>query len=102
MSDRYLELVNRGPTAALATRLGLPRPALLRRYSPGAPLVPGPVLVVHDDASKGDADAVADALVGWDLDVRRHAAEDERVGAVVLVLTEVASPADLGDRKSVV
>jgi 3-oxoacyl-[acyl-carrier protein] reductase len=96
VSDRYLELVNRGPTAALATRLGLPRPALLRRYSPGAPLVPGPVLVVHDDASKGDADAVADALVGWDLDVRRHAAEDERVGAVVLVLTEVASPADLG------
>jgi len=96
VNDRYLELVNHGPTAAIAKRLGLPRPAVLRRHEPGAPLVPGPVLVVHDDASATDADAVAGALVGWDLDVRRHAGEGERFGAVVLVLTEVASPADLG------
>lgn len=96
MSDKYLELVNAGPTAALAKKLGLPRPAVLRRHTPGAPLVPGPVLVVHDDASKGDADALAGVLLDWGLDVRRAAGEGDRFGAVVLVLTEVASPADLG------
>lgn len=96
MSDKYLELVNSGPTAALAKKLGLPRPAVLRRHEPGAPLVPGPVLVVHDDASKGDADALAALLLDWDLDVRRSANEGDRFGAVVLVLTEVTSPADLG------
>ena len=96
MSDTYLELVNSGPTAAIAKRLGLPRPAVLRRHAPGTPLVPGPVLVVHDEASKGDADTLAAALLDWDLDVHRTAADGDRFGAVVLVLTEVASPADLG------
>ncbi|KGM15680.1 hypothetical protein N867_06505, partial [Actinotalea fermentans ATCC 43279 = JCM 9966 = DSM 3133] len=96
MSDKYLELVNAGPTAALAKKLGLPRPAVLRRHTPGAPLVPGPVLVVHDDASKADADALAGVLLGWGLDVHRAANEGDRFGAVVLVLTEVTSPAELG------
>lgn len=96
MTDRYLTLVNSGPTAAIAKKLGLPRPAVLRRHEPGAPLVPGPVLVVHDDASKADADALAGALADWGLDVRRHASEGDRFGAAVLVLTDVASPADLG------
>ncbi|HWS58322.1 MAG TPA: 3-oxoacyl-ACP reductase [Actinotalea sp.] len=96
MSDRYLDLVNTGFTQTLATRLGLPRPAVLRRHRPGDPLTPGPVLVVHDAAAADDADAVAAALLGWDLDVRRHAGPGERFGAVVAVLTGVSTPADLG------
>ncbi len=97
MTDRYTALVNSGPTKTLAKKLGLPRPAVLRRHRPGEPLVVGPVLVVHDAASKADADAVAEALVGWDLDVRRHADAGTRFGAVVLVLTEVPEPAALGE-----
>ncbi len=53
------------------------------------------MLVLHDDASAPDADVVADALVGWDLDVRRHAASADRYGAVVLVLTGATRPDDL-------
>ena len=93
MSDRYLELVNSGFTKDIAKKLGLPRPAVLRRHRPDAPLVPGPVLVLHDDASGTDADALAEQLLDWDVDVRRHhAGSGERVGAVVLVLTGVTSP----------
>ena len=32
MSDKYVKAVNSGFTAALAKRLGLPRPAILRRF----------------------------------------------------------------------
>ncbi|HXF02798.1 MAG TPA: 3-oxoacyl-ACP reductase, partial [Arthrobacter sp.] len=46
MADRYLDLVNAGPVKSLAKKLGLPQPAVLRRYRPGAPLLPGPVLVL--------------------------------------------------------
>ncbi len=95
MTDRYLDLVNSGPTAALAKKLGLPRPAVLRRHRPGDPLAPGPVLVVADAASAPDADTLAEALLEWGLDVRRHGGRD-RFGAVVLVLTALGSPAELG------
>ncbi len=96
VSDTYLELVNSGFTAQLAKRLGLPRPARLRRFSPGDPLVPGPVLVLADrGAGAGDADALSHALLGWGLDVRRQADPEQRWGAVVLVLTGVAAPDDL-------
>jgi len=96
VSDRYLDLVNTGFTKSLAKRLGLPRPAVLRRHQAGQPLVPGPVLVVHDAAAAADADALAAHLLAWDLDVRRHGGPDERFGAVLAVLTGVRAPADLG------
>jgi len=92
MTDTYLELVNGGLTGTLAKKLGLPRPAPLRRHRPGDPLLTGPVLVLGKGA---DADAVAALLSGpWDLDVHRHA-HDARYAAVLLVLTEVTHPDDL-------
>ena len=45
MSDRYLNLVNSPVGSAVASRVGLPRPAVLRRYSAGDPLLPGPALL---------------------------------------------------------
>ena len=103
MADSYLDLVNSGAGAAIATRLGLPRPALLLRHHPGDPLVDGPVLVL---GSGPDADAVARLLSGprggskgvpdgWDLDVHRHAAPDEHYAAIVLVLTGISHPREL-------
>ncbi|MGZ6791024.1 MAG: 3-oxoacyl-ACP reductase, partial [Mycobacteriaceae bacterium] len=44
-SDRYSQLVASGPGSFLAGRLGLPRPERLRRYEPGQPALPGPVLL---------------------------------------------------------
>ena len=96
MTDSYLNLAN-GTLKPVFKKLGLPQPAILRRYRPGAPLTVGPVLVVSDDASAADADAVAKTLSGWDVDVRRDAetADGVRFGAVVLVLTEAQTPAAL-------
>lgn len=93
-SDKYTVAVNRGFTKTIAKKLGLPRPAILRRYAADAPLTVGPVLVVSDDASAGDADAIAKALGSWDVDVRRstEGADDVRWGGVVLVGTAAESP----------
>ncbi|WP_265520232.1 3-oxoacyl-ACP reductase [Oerskovia flava] len=96
MADRYLTAVNSGVTKTVAKKLGLPRPAHLRRYRAGDPLVPGPVLVLGGKPGVPDAaDDVAHALLGWDLDVRQNADADTRWGAIVVVLTEITSPADL-------
>jgi len=98
MTDTYTRAVNTGLTKTLAVKLGLPRPALLRRYKPGAPLTVGPVLVVGDTASTSGADAAAAALLGWGVPVLRHVetlADGERLGGIVLVLTETARPADV-------
>ena len=61
MPDTYLDLVNRDPGRAVAKRLGLPRPAVLRRYSPGEPLLDGPLLLL---GAGSDADALAAVLAG--------------------------------------
>ena len=42
MRDRYLHFAGSPPGRLLVRRLGLPRPAPLRRHEPGAPLLPGP------------------------------------------------------------
>ncbi|MGM0385845.1 MAG: 3-oxoacyl-ACP reductase [Actinomycetota bacterium] len=97
MSDSYIDLVNSPFGATLAKKLGLPKPVKLRRHDADAPLTTGPVLVMSDDASRPDADAVATALLPWGLDVRRdtHLPEEQRWGAVVVVLTGLAHPGDL-------
>lgn len=94
MSDRYLDLVNSGFAGKLATQLGLPRPARLRRTDPSRiddPLLPGPVVVL---GTGSDADSLATTLLDWDLDVRRSVA-NTKVGAIILVLSEATDPAEL-------
>src|SRR5215218_5982791 len=92
MTDKYTEFVSRGFGRDIAKRLGLPRPVVLRRHRPGQPLVTGPVLV---QGSTMGADRLAAELLSWDLDVRRHAVPGEKLGAIVLVLDELARPEDL-------
>lgn len=92
MTDKYTQLVNQGIGRNVAKKLGLPRPAMLRRYAPGQPLVNGPVVVQGSSAA---ADKLAAELLSWDLDVRRHAVPREKLGAIILVLDEVAHPEDL-------
>ncbi len=91
-SDKYTDLVSRGMGRELAKRLGLPQPAVLRRYSPGEPLIKGPVLVVGTGAG---ADDVAHLLLDWNQDVRRHATPREKLGAIVMVLEELGAPEEL-------
>lgn len=92
MTDKYTQLVNQGLGRNVAKKLGLPQPAILRRYQPGQPLITGPVLV---QGTTSGADALAATLLAWDLDVRRHAVPRERLGAIILVLDDVAHPDEL-------
>ena len=91
MSDKYTRLVSHGLGKDLAKRLGLPQPVVLRRHEPGRPLIDGPVLV---QGSTGGADELAATLLDWNLDVRRHAIPKEKLGAIILVLDELAHPGD--------
>ncbi|GAB3554998.1 3-oxoacyl-ACP reductase [Arthrobacter tumbae] len=94
MTDTYLKLVNAQPFSRVAKAAGLPRPVPLRRYVPGAPLVPGPVLVLGRSRS---TQAAAETLLEWNLDVRRHLRPKEKFGAAVVVLDDLAHPGELSD-----
>lgn len=92
MADKYTQFVSHGIGRDLAKKLGLPQPAVLRRHEPGAPLVPGPVLV--QGAGSG-AEELSRELTSWGLDVRRNALPKEKLGAIVMVLDDLGHPADL-------
>lgn len=92
MADKYTEFVSRGFGRDLARKLGLPQPAVLRRYTPGHPLLEGPVVVLGRGAG---ADGVASELLGWGLDVRRTVGGSEKLAALVLVLDALTHPSDL-------
>ncbi|WP_105030649.1 3-oxoacyl-ACP reductase [Arthrobacter ruber] len=92
MADAYLDLVNTPLPGRIAKALGLPRPSVLRRYFPVEVLAPQPVLVTGAGAG---ADALADALLGWDVEVRRHVLPGEKLSAAVVVLDRAGTPADL-------
>lgn len=94
MADKYLELVNHGPAKSLAKALGLPRPTILRRHRAGDPLIPGPLLLLGNSAQTATA---SELLLGWGLDVRRHALAGEKLGAIVLMLDDASTPAELSE-----
>ncbi|RZU34040.1 3-oxoacyl-ACP reductase [Blastococcus saxobsidens] len=99
MADWYTTFANSGFGTTLTKQLGLPRPAVLRRYEPGQPLLPGPVVV--GSAGKGRLrDAVTAVLRDAGVTVQSPATADgatdgERLGAVVLDATGLAGPGDL-------
>ncbi len=94
MADKYQMFVNGGVGKKLATQLGLPRPALLRRYDAAAPLLPGPVLVSTIGTSAVGS-AVNDAVHAAGADAHEVDEEQTRYVAVVVDATGVASIADL-------
>jgi 3-oxoacyl-[acyl-carrier protein] reductase len=99
VSDWYRDFANSGMGTTLTKRLGLPRPAVLRRYEPGAPLLPGPAVV--GAAGEGRLRApltqiLKDAGVTVQSPVTVDGATDgERPAAVLLDATGLRTPADL-------
>lgn len=92
MADAYMDLVGSGFGKVLAKQLGLPQPPKLRRYQEGEPIAPGPVLLLGSGAM---AQQIADVMLGWQLDVRRHFTDGVRFGAIVLVADAFESPSEL-------
>jgi len=101
--DLYADLVRTGPGAAAARRLGLPRPAVLRRHADGQPLLAGPALVLTTGSepsvfrTREAAGALAPVLRGAGARVVEGAQvdHDERLGAVVVDATGAARVGDL-------
>ncbi|WP_394937642.1 3-oxoacyl-ACP reductase [Psychromicrobium sp. YIM B11713] len=93
-ADKYTQFVSHGFGKDLAKNLGLPQPAVLRRFDPAQPLISGPVLVL---GSTEGAEQLASALLDWKLDVRRVATPKQKLGAIILVLDELADPTELSE-----
>ena len=96
-TDRYLDAVATGPGAALAKRLGLPRPVALRRG--GGPLLPGPALVAAVGSGYTEpVGALAGLLASLGAEVSTEAPAADRaarLGAVVLDARAVQRVGDL-------
>jgi 3-oxoacyl-[acyl-carrier protein] reductase len=99
VSDWYRDFANSGVGSAIAKQLGLPRPAVLRRYEPGAPLLTGPAVV--GTAGEGrllkPLTKVLEDAGGTVLSpvVADGGTDGERLAAVLLDATGVTGPADL-------
>ena len=100
MSDWYRDFANSGFGTTVTKQLGLPRPAVLRRYEPGEPLLPGPGR--HRLGGGGPAARTADRRPPGrrrDGAVAGHAptarTDGEKLGAVILDATGLSTPADL-------
>jgi 3-oxoacyl-[acyl-carrier protein] reductase len=99
VSDWYRDFANSGMGTTLTKKLGLPRPAVLRRYEPGAPLLPGPAVI--GSAGEGRLrDTVSQILKDAGVTVQSPVTADgatdgERPAAVILDATGLRTPADL-------
>ncbi|MFI2643338.1 3-oxoacyl-ACP reductase [Streptomyces sp. NPDC018610] len=100
MADRYLSFTGTAPGRFLSRRLGLPRPAVLRRWSPESPVLDGRLL--HLTAGKSELD-LAPVLARTGLEVTdavpaaAGAGEAAGTAAVVLDATGVRDVDALGE-----
>ena len=92
MSDRYQSLIHTPVGQLLAKNLGLPNPVTLDRWTEGAPLVDGTV-VVGGDGRLGAA--VVSALDELGIASVTDVAEGERYKGLVFDATGIESSADL-------
>lgn len=94
MSDWYRDFANSGVGTTITKQLGLPRPAVLRRYEPGQPLLPGPAVVGSAGAGRLHERLTA-LLRDAGVPVQSPGEDGERPAAVVLDATGLTGPADL-------
>ncbi|MGZ4166298.1 MAG: 3-oxoacyl-ACP reductase [Solirubrobacteraceae bacterium] len=81
MTDRYAQLVNT-PIGKLVTKqIGLPQPPRLERYSPGQPVISGPVLLGASGPQSRLVKPLAKVLKAIDADVLTPMDEELRTGA---------------------
>jgi 3-oxoacyl-[acyl-carrier protein] reductase len=94
--DRYAAVANSPLGRAVLPRLGLPAPPVLRRYSPGEPLLGRPVLLGAPDGGGKLAAAARAVLEDAGADVRdRPAGDDVRWGALVFDAGDLRRTEDL-------
>jgi 3-oxoacyl-[acyl-carrier protein] reductase len=97
VSDWYRDFANSGLGTTVTKQFGLPRPAVLRRYEPGQPLLPGPAVI--GSAGEGRLrETLTAVLEDAGVTVQSPtdgAADGEKPAAVLLDATGLRTPADL-------
>jgi len=88
--DRYQRWVNSPLGSALAGRVGLPQPAVLRRYHPDDPLLDGPLLL-----GGTGLDGLGSSLAAAGAEVHTELGNDRRWAALVYDATGLREPAGL-------
>lgn len=105
MSDLYTSLVSSSVGSSVAARLGLPRPVELRRWSPGDPIAPGPVLLAPLPAARFSEDLrqnLSGAGVSLVSDSEAGAAQrSARLGGVVVDASGITGTGELEGLRSV-
>ncbi|MGB7818956.1 MAG: 3-oxoacyl-ACP reductase [Ornithinibacter sp.] len=92
--DGYTAFVGSGVGRKIASTLGLPQPVALRRYTAGAPLLDGPLLV----GGHGDTPAVVAmraGLVDAGAALVDEVSPEVRLGGVLVDVSAAQTPADL-------
>jgi 3-oxoacyl-[acyl-carrier protein] reductase len=92
MSDLYSQAVNSAPGRIIARRVGLPQPAKLDRYEPGAPVVSGAVL--PGAAPRGRFERRLEQLLGQ-IGVARPQTSSAPVKALVFDATGISDSTEL-------
>jgi 3-oxoacyl-[acyl-carrier protein] reductase len=99
VSDWYRDFANSGFGTTITKQLGLPRPAVLRRYEPGDPLLPGPAVIgsAGEGRLRGPLTSLlTDAGIHVQSPVTADGATDgEKPAAVILDATGLTTPGDL-------
>jgi 3-oxoacyl-[acyl-carrier protein] reductase len=99
VSDWYRDFANSGIGTTITKQLGLPRPAVLRRYEPGQALLPGPAVI--GSAGEGRLrKPLTELLNAEGVHVQSPVTADgatdgEKPAAVILDATGLRTPADL-------
>ena len=95
MADLFTTVV----TSPLAKRAGVPQPTQLRRYTPGGPLVEGPVLATgggrFEKSIRVRLDQAGVAVVSATEDTR------DRLGAIIVDLSAALDPAELAQLRTI-
>lgn len=100
MSDRYQDIVNSPLGRQVAGTLGLPVPEELRRYTPGEPVLHGPVLL-GGTADGRLLDPVREVLEATDADVRTTVPEGSNGQRFAALVFDASGVADSGDLREV-
>ncbi|WP_007025300.1 3-oxoacyl-ACP reductase [Saccharomonospora iraqiensis] len=94
MADKYQQFTTTPVGKFLTSKLGLPEPPVLRRYSPGQPPLEGPALL--GAAPNGRLEkTLATQLGNAGIQVLRSASEASRYGALVFDATGITDPSEL-------
>jgi len=80
MADRYQQLINTPIGRIVSKQVGLPAPVALERYTPGQPVIDGPVLLGAAPGSRATA-AVATVLAAVTADVHTPLQDEVRAAA---------------------